>query len=155
MPASTSLKSNGYVLDTNVLSLFAKINRLDLLLQLVTVPLYLTPAIQLELEIGLDNGVAYLENALDLIHTGKLQVISLDEIDRQFMRALPNKLADGEAEAIAVCRRAALTLISHDRKAINYCKQERINAIRLTTLVEQLKNAGLLTEVEIQTMVYE
>ena len=71
MPASTSLKLNGYVLDTNVLSLFARINRLDLLLQFTTVPLYLTPTIQLELETGLDNGVEYLANVLYLVHTEK------------------------------------------------------------------------------------
>jgi predicted nucleic acid-binding protein len=155
MPASTSPVHpipNSYVLDTNVLSLFAKINRLDLLLQLAIGSLYLTPTIQLELEVGLDNGVEYLANALRLIHTGKLQVMPLNEIDRQFMRTLPNKLGDGEAEAIALCRRANLTLISHDRKVINYCKQEGINSIRLTTLVDQLKNADLLTEVEIRTM---
>ncbi|MEZ4865068.1 MAG: hypothetical protein R3C14_27380 [Caldilineaceae bacterium] len=152
MSASTSPKPNGYILDTNVLSLFAKIDRLDLLLHLAAVPLYLTPTIQFELQTGLDHGVEYLANALRLVHTDKLQIIPLNEIDRQFMRVLPNKLADGEAEAIALCRRIGLTLISHDRKALNYCKQEGINAVRLTTLVDQLKNIGLLTEVEIQTM---
>lgn len=152
MLASTSPKLNGFVLDTNVLSLFAKIDRLDLLLQLSTAPLYLTSMIQFELETGLDNGVAYLANVLQLIHTGKLQVIPLNEIDRQFMRALPNKLADGEAEAIALCRRTGLTLITHDRKALNYCIQEGINAIRFTTLVNQLKYAGLLTETEIEAI---
>lgn len=152
MLASTSPKRNGFVLDTNVLSLFAKIDRLDLLLQLSTAPLYLTSMIQFELETGLDNGVAYLANVLQVIHIGKLQVIPLNEMDRQFMRALPNKLADGEAEAIALCHRTGLTLITHDRKALNYCLQEGINAIRFTTLVNQLKNAGLLTETEIEAM---
>jgi predicted nucleic acid-binding protein len=152
MLASTFPKSNGYVLDSNVLSLFAKIERLDLLLQLTTVPLYVTPVIQSELETGVDNGVEYLANALHLIHTNRLQIIPLNEIDRQFMRALPSKLADGEAEAIALCRRMGLTLISHDRKALNYCVQEGIDALRLTALVNQLQNVGLLTETEIQTM---
>jgi len=53
MLASTSPKLNGFVLDTNVLSLFAKIDRLDLLLQLSTAPLYLTSMIQFELETAL------------------------------------------------------------------------------------------------------
>lgn len=155
MPALTSPPHpthNGYILDTNVLSLFAKISRLDVLVQIAVGPLYLTPTIQRELETGLDNGVKYLVDALRLLHAGKLQVMPLNEIDRQFMRTLPNKLADGEAEAIALCRRVNLTLISHDRKAINYCQREGINAIRLISLVEQLKKVSLLTEAEIQTM---
>ena len=152
MLVSISPKSNGYILDTNVLSLFAKIERLDLLLQLMAAPLYVTPIIEFELETGLDHGVEYLANALHLIRTNRLQIIPLNEIDRQFMRALASKLADGEAEAIALCRRLGLTLISHDRKALNYCIQEGINALRLTALVDELQNTGLLTETEIQTM---
>ena len=77
MLVSISPKSNGYILDTNVLSLFAKIERLDLLLQLMAAPLYVTPIIEFELETGLDHGVEYLANALHLIRTNRLQIIPL------------------------------------------------------------------------------
>ena len=152
MPASTSPSVNGYVLDTNVLSLLAKIGRLDLLVQLATVPLYVTPAIQTELEIGFENGVSYLADALQLVATGALPCRTLTPVERLLLRALPTKLAAGEAEAIALCRHNQLTLISHDRKAINYCVLEGIDCIRLTVLVETLENAGLLTKIESQTM---
>lgn len=152
MLVSTSPVPNSYVLDTNVLSRFARINRLDLLLQLSIGRVYITPAIQRELEAGLDNGVSYLADAVQLIRTGQLPVLPLSQIDRQFMRALPNKLGDGESEAIALCRRANLIFLSHDSRAIEYCKHEGINSIRLMNLVAQLKKAGLLTDAEIQIM---
>ncbi len=152
MQVSTSPQPINYVLDANVVSRFAKINRLDLLLHLSIGHVYVTPAIQRELETGLDNGVNHLVGAVQLIRTGKLPVMLLTQIDRQFMCALPSKLGDGEAQAIALCRRANLTFVSHNGRAIDYCKHEGISSIRLTNLVKQLKKAGLLSEDEIQIM---
>ena len=76
MPDSTSYHLEGYVLDTNVLSKLAQANQLDLLHQLTTVPLYITPHIQRELEVGLRHGVSYLLKALQLLKTGELQLIT-------------------------------------------------------------------------------
>ncbi len=148
-----SLTSKGIIFDTNVLSLFAKINRLDLLEQLLatsfaTIPLYITPTIHYELKIGFQNGVEYLEDILQFVQTGHLQIILLEKDDKLFMTNLPAKLAIGEAEAIALCHRLNLVFISHDRKAINYCKRAGINYIRLATLLVKFQNAGLLTTSE-------
>ncbi len=157
MNSLTSPPHKGIIFDTNVLSLFAKVSRLDLLHQfsatpLSTVALYITPTIQRELEIGLQNGVDYLEDALQLVAAGHLQIITLGEVDRLFMGSLPSKLALGEAEAIALSHRYNMIFITHDRKAINYCKREGIDCIRLTTLLLKLQNAGLLTTSEIERM---
>ena len=59
MPASTSLVLEGYILDTNVLSLHVKEGHLNLL-QTVRLPLYITPAIQIELEAGVQRGGVHL-----------------------------------------------------------------------------------------------
>ncbi len=82
MNSLTSPSRKEIIFDTNVLSLFAKVNRLDLLPQfftapLSTVPLYITPTIQHEVEIGLQNGVDYLEDALQFVEAGYLQIITL------------------------------------------------------------------------------
>ena len=143
MLGSTSPTLDGYVVDTNVLSIFAKVGRLNLLLQIAIVPLHVTPAIQNELEIGLKNGVSYLADPLSLIDAGALKYAALTDLDHRFISTLPAKLASGEAEAIAVCARSNLTLISHDRKAIDYCEREKINCIRLSTLIALLRNANV------------
>ena len=104
MPDSTSPKINGYVLDTNVLSLFAKESYLNLL-DIASVSLYITPAIQQELEAGSQRGVGYLDDALALINLGKLQVLVPTQNDTHFMQTMPRKLAQGEREAIAICKR--------------------------------------------------
>lgn len=62
MLVSTSPIPNNYVFDTNVVTRFARINRLDLLLHLSIGHVYITPAIQRELETGLNNGVKYCKH---------------------------------------------------------------------------------------------
>jgi len=136
-----SSRSKGVVFDTNVLSIFVKDNRAGLLLQTFayshkTNQLYVSPAIKHELEVGLQNGVTYLQTALELIENGDIQIIYPTEEDKLFMDSLPPKLNAGEAEAIALCYRLDLTFVSHDRKAFN----------------EMLKQQNLLTESDIAEM---
>lgn len=157
MNSSTLQPHKGIIFDTNVVSKFAKVNRLDLLRRMFTaaragVQLYITPAIQRELEAGVENEVDYLADALQLIDAGHLQVVQPTKADQLFINSLPAKLALGEAEAIALCYRLNLVLISHDRKAINYCNRVGISCIRLTSLLDGMKTAGLLTESEIEEM---
>jgi len=153
----SSSRSKGFVFDTNVLSIFMKDNRVGLLLQTFayshkTNQLYVSPAIKHELEVGLQNGVAYLEKALELIEKGDIQIIHPTEEDKLFMDTLPTKLNAGEAEAIAICHRLDLTFISHDRKAINYCERTGIACINFIILLERLRQENLLTESDIEEM---
>ena len=157
MNSSASNRPQGVLFDTNVLSLFAKIERLPLLLQAFAnlhqaKQLYISPTIQQELVRGVQNGATYLRAALQLVMTGELQVVYPSKADQQFIYSLPAKLATGEAEAIALCYRLSLVFISHDRKAMNYCERVGIASIKLEVLLNRLQTAGLLTETEIAKM---
>ena len=68
MSPSTSVGPNGLLIDTNVLSLLAVANKLTLLQETATMPLYITPRIVEELHIGLSKGVLALGNVLALIN---------------------------------------------------------------------------------------
>lgn len=157
MDSSTSPAPDGVIIDTNVLSLLAKIDRLDLLEVMAraarsNVGLYLTPAILDEVKTGVSYGVTYLRQALALVENDQLQILTPNPADMQYMAQLPAKLADGEAEAIALCHRLGYLLITHDRKALNYCERAEIRCLRLTTVLYGLHKAGKLSEAEIATM---
>lgn len=157
MSSSASNRQNGVLFDTNVLSHFAKIQRLPLLLQAFAdahqaKQLHISPVIRRELETGVQHGAVYLQKALQLIEDGDIQIIRPTKADQQFIKSLPAKLAAGEAEAIALCHRLNLVFISHDRKAINYCERTGITSVKFEVLVNRLKVAGLLTESEIEEM---
>ncbi|MEZ4735590.1 MAG: type II toxin-antitoxin system VapC family toxin [Caldilineaceae bacterium] len=157
MTSSASNRPQGVLFDTNVLSLFARVERLPLLLQAFAnlhqaKQIYISPTIQQELVRGIQNGAAYLQAALQLVITGDLQTVYPSKADQQFIYSLPAKLAAGEAEAIALCYRLNLVFISHDRKAVNYCERVGIASIKLDVLLNRLRAAGLLTETEIAKM---
>lgn len=157
MDSSASNRQNGVLFDTNVLSHFAKIERLPLLLQAFAdvhraKQLYISPTIQRELETGVQHGASYLQGALQIIEDEDIQIIHPSKADEQFIHSLPAKLAAGEAEAIALCHRLNLVFISHDRKAINYCERMGISSVKFEVLLNRLKVAGLLTESEIAEM---
>lgn len=157
MNSSASSRPTGILFDTNVLSLFAKIKRLSLLLQVFAdahraKQLYVSPAIRRELEIGLRHGADYLQDAVQLIEDEVIQVVPPTRADQQFIHSLPAKLAAGEAEAIALCHRLNLVFISHDRKAVNFCERMGIPSVKLEVLVHRLEAAGGLTKAEIAEM---
>jgi predicted nucleic acid-binding protein len=149
---STSPLLEGYVLDTNVLSKLAKANQLNLLHQLTTVPLYITPHIQQELEVGLKHGVSYLLKALQLVDTGELELISPTSAERGGIKKWPAKLGLGEIEAIALCRKRNLVFISHDSRAIKYGEWLGVGCLPLTDLLEEFANAGLLTTSDVASI---
>lgn len=157
MISSTSPRSSGIVFDTNVLSLFARAGRLDLLQTIHAsarrpIRLCITPAIHEELKIGYDKGVSYLADVLKLVGKSQVQILELATADQLFIESLPARLALGEAEAIALCHRLHFVFITHDRKAVNYCDRLGIPAVRFVSLLAGLHKAGRLSDAEMEKM---
>lgn len=152
MPSLTSAVPNGIILDTNVLSSFATANKLSLLQGLTSASLYITPHIAEELNVGIKRGVSALTVVLALINSAQINVLQLTKTEKAMQLHLPKKLAQGEAEAIAVCRQRNLLFITHDRKAANYCDRKGIPCIRLKDLLQQMVLAGLLSQGEMDSM---
>ncbi len=157
MNSSVSPTHNGVIFDTNVLSLFARDDRLELLQTVFDsvrsqIGFFITPAVHAELTTGHKRGVFYLAGPLHLVESGQIRVLQLTKADQLFINSLPSRLATGEAEAIALCHRLRFVFVTHDRKAINYCERVGIPAIRLRSLVDRLHRAGLLTADEVEKM---
>jgi predicted nucleic acid-binding protein len=152
MTLSSSPKYHGLVLDANVLSILARVDRMDLLWKFAKLSLYVSPVIYRELVAGVERGVDYLTEALRLIEEGRIQVLAPEWIEQQAMESLPASLAQGEAEAIILCRRRDMIFITHDRKAANYCDRSGIACIRLRALLALFQEASVLTEAEVQAI---
>ncbi len=157
MNSSTFPSHKGIILDTNVLSLFARVDRLDLLQRVFAaarspIGFFITPAIYAELATGYERGVLYLAAPIQMVESGQVQVLDVLRADRLFISSLPARLATGEAEAIALCHRLNFVFVTHDRKAINFCERMGIPAIRLVSLLDRLRKAGLVTTDEIDRM---
>ena len=150
MTSSVETSQKAVLLDANVLSRLAKIGKADLLPTTLANRCTIAPAIYDELEAGVNAGVSYLRAVTAMVQQGKIRVLDLEVEDQQFIAAVPRKLARGEAEGIAICRRLGLVFITHDRKAANYCERVGVACLHFRTLVEALHKRGLFTDSEAQ-----
>lgn len=148
MTSSVETSQKAVLLDANVLSRLAQIGKVDVLPRALANRCTIAPAIYDELEAGVNAGVSYLRAVTALVQLGDIQVLDLDVEDQQFIAAAPRKLARGEAEGIAICRRLGLVFVTHDRKAANYCERAGVTCLHFSILVEALHRRGLLTDTE-------
>lgn len=145
MTSSASAQQRSVLLDANVLSRLALIGKANLLTVALPERCTTAPAIQHEIEAGIDLGIAYLQPIIDLVEQGTLRVVELEPGDLEFVASVPRKLARGEAEGIALCKRLDMVFVTHDHKAANYCERVGVTCLHFSTLVEALYKRGLLT----------
>lgn len=136
------------LLDTNVLSRLAEIGRLDLILQVFPGRCFISPAIYDEITAGVNNGITYLQAIEEIVAQGGVQVVDLNQADLEFVTTVPRKLARGEAEGIAICRRLDMVFVTHDRKAANFSEHVGISCLHFRSLIEALRRRNLLSEQE-------
>ncbi|MFZ2358684.1 MAG: hypothetical protein WA040_05010 [Anaerolineae bacterium] len=148
MTSSANVQKRSVLLDANVLSRLALIGKANLLAVALPERCTTAPAIRHEVEAGIDAGIAYLRPIIELIRQGTLRVLELEPGDLEFVASVPRKLARGEAEGIALCKRLDMVFITHDRKAANYCERAGVTCLHFSTLVEALYKRGLLTDAE-------
>ena len=140
--------------DTSILSSFAAARGLPLLLAaLEGDTIFIPPAVEQELRAGLARGITYVQNVLDLIPAGQVQVLDLNESDLKCMTSLPEALGPGEREAIALCRRYRAILLCSDRRVVRYCDAQGIICLDLSSLLRKLWTEDIATRAKVKTMI--
>lgn len=87
------------LVDTDILSALAKIDRLDLLFELFEVDcLQIVPSVLGEIQVNLQEGRLFAQKVLDLISQGKLEVVVLTDGERDPGKSLPNRFGAGERD---------------------------------------------------------
>lgn len=150
MTSSVEARPQGLILDANVLSRLARIGRIDLLSATLPNRCAISPTIYREIEAGINSGVLYLQAVIASVQRGEIRVLGLEDKDQEFITSVPRKLARGEAEGIALCKRLDMVFVTHDRKAANYCQHMGITCLHFHTLVDALYQRELLTATEAQ-----
>src|SRR5439155_2204181 len=93
------------LVDTSILSTFARIEALPLLWELFpSRSLAVTPAVFREVLEAIAQGCAWLADLPDLVKTGRIQLVAPTPAEILAGEALPESLGRGEREAIALCQ---------------------------------------------------
>lgn len=145
------------VADTNILSTFARIRRLELLLAVAeTDAFHLAPAVVKELQVGLNKGLDFLQPITDGLATGvNFYSIELTPDEKNLVDGLPNSLNAGERESIAICSQRGGKLLTNDKRAHNYCRDNRIPSLDLRLILRQLWKASHCAKEEIRSLMEE
>lgn len=146
------------VADTNILSTFARIHRLELLPVVAeTDALYLPPAVVKELKVGLNKGLDFLQPIVDGLASGVgFHTVGLTADEKNVVDHLPHSLNAGEKESIAVCSmRPDCKLLTNDKRAHNYCRDHRIASLDLKLILRRLWQAGHCTKEEVRALMDE
>ncbi len=142
--------------DTNILSSLAASGSLALLFRLFpNRVIYIPPAVQQELQVGLDKGNAHLNLVLQVIATNKIQLLDLLDVEQQIAQALPEQLNLGEREAIALSQNRKARLLSNDKKAVRYCQEKRIKVANLADLLRQFWVRRLVSQAKVKQLIEE
>lgn len=140
------------VVDTNILSTFARIQRRELLFAVAeTNSLHLVPAVINELKIGLKKNLKFLQPIINSLSSGiKFFDLLLTPDEKSFAITLPGSLNAGERESITVCqKRSGNKLRTNDRRAHNYCKTNQIPSLDLKLVLRQLWKGHHCTKEEV------
>ena len=144
------------VADTNIVSSFARVGALPLLLRLVEAKhIYVTPGSYQELRRAVEAGCAFLEPVLAAIPSaGDLDLVELTRHEIFAVANLPTSLGLGEAESIAVClHRPGTRMLTNDKRARNICREHGIPCLDLPAILRALWVRKILSKKKVALLI--
>jgi len=143
------------VFDTDILSYFARVGRLQLLIDLFGAPLRLSPNVHRELQAGFVAGHRNLLPALEGLQTNILAVLKLVDVERARMPQVGIPLDKGETDSLAYCLVHDAMFVTNDKRAFERGKRLGVICVRLPAVLRLLWMRGLLSQDGVRALVAE
>ncbi len=140
------------IFDTDIVSMFAKANSLDILFVLLSgSKLYVTPKIKDELSVPLEYDYSFPE---DIFKKFGLIIPDIDDyLEYERLKASYPYLGKGELEALAIAKKKGCILAVNDQKAFEVSLKEEITSINVHTILRALLKKKILTKEEVSTLI--
>lgn len=142
--------------DTNILSTFAKINQLPLLLRLFgNARIGVVPAVYEECEEGVSKGYTVLRDVVSLIKQGEVKLV-LPTTKEVFEKAtLPGSFDTGERETMVVANSRGYSILTNETQVKNWCKRTGVGYFDLPGILRALWRTNLLNKEEVRTLMVQ
>lgn len=127
------------IFDTDILSIFAKINRLELIKKLFKT-IHITPMIREEITAPLEYGYDFPN---DVLNNSSVIIPTLEELG--LYNKFKVRLGKGEAEAISIAIRRKLLFATNDRVAQKVAKENGVDIISLQAILKASLKRQFLT----------
>ncbi len=142
--------------DTDVLSTFAKIERLPLLFAVFDQEtLNIAEAVENEVKTGVSKGFSFSNDIMVFQMQGRIRTYYTTPADQEFMNSLPQTLDAGESESMALCKRFTATFASNESRVMHHCQTNGIHCINLVDILRLLGELQILTRTEVRKVITE
>ena len=143
-------------IDTDVLSIFAKIQRLPLLFSVFNEdPLNISAAVENELQVGVAKGFDFAQDIMVLHSQGRIATYHPTAVDHHFMATLPWTLGSGERESMAICKRLNAIFVSNERRVKHHCRENGVDCVNLAEILRSLWELGILPQADVRNIITE
>ena len=139
------------VIDTDVLSTFIKINKLDLLQGLFAKTwILLTPAVYRELRSGQRQGI------IRFTLGKRFSKISLEQAEKRVVKEMANKgMSRADSECIAVAQRRNCLLVTNDTDLKKEAARVSIDYVDLPSLLRMLWKSKIMSKTQVEDLIAE
>ncbi len=143
-------------IDTDLLSIFSKIQRLPLLFAVFDQDvLNIAAAVENEIKAGVAKGFTFANSIMELHTQGQIQTYHPISADYEFMGSLPDTLGVGERESMAICKRLSSLFASNERRVMHHCKANGIHCINLDEILRAFWELKILSVSDVRKVVTE
>lgn len=141
-----------FVSDTDILSIFGKIDRLDILSRLsekIVVPKTVNEELIRANEMGFD----FAEKVMEIVEVTDLSEKEFDEYNGLITKA--KHLHTGELECFVIAKSRDYVLLTNERKVQNLCKGYNIEYLNLPRILRLALKDGILDKKELLELIKE
>lgn len=144
------------IIDTNILSTFAKVKRLDVLFKALNADrLFISPNVLNELKLASDRGYDFPDEIYPLIDEKRIEIVSLTHDEHLIALNLPDSFGGGELDSLALCLSRRCTFATNERKAVSFCKERGIPYVTLAHILRALWKLEILSRDEVKQLISE
>lgn len=135
------------ILDCDIVSTIAKIDRIDLLSDLFEKSrLFIPDAVYVELleaeKMGFEFPKRVFNSRIELATLSQQELMDFEDIVKN------PKIHSGEAEGIAIARRRGGVFLTNDRVAVKFCEQEYVAVLDLKDILKLVARNRIVNETE-------
>ncbi len=132
------------LVDTNILSTFAKIKRLELLFEIIDrEELYISTSVLHELDMAKNVGYDFVQTIFAYIDKERISIISMNDEESDLYLELPDSFGRGERESVAISKSRDYIFVSNETRVKNYCDRNDIYIVDLPTLLRRAWKTGV------------
>jgi predicted nucleic acid-binding protein len=141
-----------YIADTDLLSAFIKTDHLHYLYSLFAVKtIYITTSVWEEITRSPSSSLRLAVE--ELLAQKRLEVVQVNERERDFSHQLPESLGPGERDTMAYAKFHHGIVLSNESRVAHWCSQIGVKQVRLPTILRQLWRTKILTMAKVSALI--